>query len=382
MSGAQLVQHPQTPFYNGASFRSSATATTPTTIAGLIVAQQRWMLLFAAAAGAAVLGGEHAPGGGNPKKNRPRPRTRTEVAQERCELLERTNREIDSIVAEYHELLPRGMAKFTGAIYARYSTRHQDSIADQVREMLKEAVRQHVFVPREMIFFDVAKRGYTKNRAGLNALKVALLQKKVSVLLLFATNRVFRKVYRTLEFVDIAYRSWGIRCLFIKSGVDTNDTARWESLLHMNSIVDQMTVQMYVGNIRGAQEGLFRKQLVFVTLSLGYRGEPIPGQLTRRKRPRCRIVIDEETAEVVRQIFTWYVVELHSIDEIIRRLNDGDFPLPPRTTIAMWSRLAVRGILTNSSYIGLWRYGVTESVYPARQRLYPPDSSRRTASGE
>ena len=68
------------------------------------------------------------------------PRTRSqsrpfeeETACARKELWDRTAREIDELAAKAHSKLPREAATAIGAIYARYSSRHQDSVADQVR---------------------------------------------------------------------------------------------------------------------------------------------------------------------------------------------------------------------------------------------------------
>ena len=190
----------------------------------------------------------------------------------------------------------------------------------------------------------------------------------------FTTSRLFRKTYRTLEFVDRLHKSLQVRCIFVKSGVDTNDKGRWESILQMQSLFDQFVVSMYVSNIHAAQEGLLQKQMVFGTLSFGYLGQPIPGEITPRGKQRSRITIDSETSEIVKQIFHWYVHDRVSLDEIIRRLNDRDCPLPPRCTTNFWSRTAVRGILMNTRYRGVWKYGVMEAVYLpdkdyTRQRL-------------
>jgi len=299
------------------------------------------------------------------------PRSREEIEKERRELYERTCREVDLIVAEYHARLPRSAAKSIGAIYARYSTRFQDSVADQVRGILEDAVRLGIFIPREMIFFDLAVRGYKKHRVGLDQLREVLRKKQVGVLLLFATNRLFRKTYRTLEFVDQVHKGWGLRCIFVKSGVDTDDKRRWETLLAQQAMFDQFVVTMYVENIHGAHEGLLSKQLVFGTISYGYQGEPIPGQLTKRGKPRCKIVVDKETSEIVKRIFLWYVGDLDctgdeplSINEIVRKLNeDESIPLPPRCKSGEWTRLAVLRVLRNLRYRGVWQYGVTEATY-------------------
>ena len=198
----------------------------------------------------------------------------------------------------------------SGCFGDRYSTRHQDSIADQVRVQLEDTSRRGIFVPRENFFFDLAIKGFKSQRDGLNGLRELLARRHATVLFLFATNRLLRKVYRTLEFVDQASPEWGVRVIFVKSGVDTDDRKQCEMLLHVHSIMDQFVVTMYADNVRAAHEGLFAKRLVFGTISCGYGGEPIPGETTRRGRPRCRLVVDDEEAAIVRQIFDWYVSDL------------------------------------------------------------------------
>lgn len=290
-------------------------------------------------------------------------RRKSEIERDRKLNWVRINHEIDELVAEAHRKLPRSQAKEIGAIYARYSTRHQDSVGDQVRTILEAAIRLEIFVPREMVFFDLAVRGFKKNRGGLGALEAALLKKTVNTVLFFSTSRLFRKTYRTLEFVDKLHKSLQLRCIFVKSGVDTNDSGRWEALLYMQSMFDQFVVTMYIANIHAAQEGLLEKRMVFGTISYGYVGEPIPAVFTHRGKQRCRIQIDPETAAIVVEIFTWYAKEHVSLDEIIRRLNERNCPLPPRSTTGMWSRDAVTGVLKNTRYRALWKYGVKEAVY-------------------
>ena len=291
-----------------------------------------------------------------------------EAEQKRRLLLEKTNREIDEIVAQFTAQLPRKHAQTIGVAYLRYSTRFQDSVADQLREILKHALAEKIFIPREFVFFDLAVRGFKNNRVGLNAAREVLKRKDVKALLLFSTSRLFRKQYRTLAFVDAVHRGHGVRCIFVKSGIDTNDKQRWEGLLSMASMMDQFQVTMNVANIQAAHQGQLEKRIVFGTVSYGYTGEPIPGEFTKRHKPRCKIILDPTTAEIVRKIFTWYVEERATIAEIIRRLNDDEsIPLPPRAESGEWTRLAVKRILSNSRYIGAWKYGVCESVYLPEQ---------------
>ena len=299
-----------------------------------------------------------------PAARRKGPRSKAEIERERRERWERTCSEVDEVYAEYLNKFPRDKATATGIVYARFSTRFQDSIADQVRSILEDALHQNILVPRDLIFYDMAVRGFKKNRAGLEQVEAALRKKRASVLLLFSTSRLFRKQYRTLEFVDRIHKGLGIRCVFVKSGVDTNDKNRWETILATQAMIDQFVVAMNIANVQAAHEGLLAKQLVFGTLSFGYIGVPIEGSLTKLGRPRRRIEVDPVTSEFVRNIFRWYVEEELSINQIVQRLNaDPEIPLSSGAISGQWCRRSVARLLRNSRYRGLWKYGVVESIY-------------------
>lgn len=265
-------------------------------------------------------------------------------------------------------MLPRDKARPIGAIYARYSSRQQDSVADQVRKCFEAAVQQGIFVPREFICFDLAVRGYKRKRAGLGQLQDLLEKHAVNVLLVFATNRLFRKIYRSLQFVEEEVVGRSIRCIFVASKVDTADTKSWQMHLQFHGIIDELGVGMYAEHVRAAHEGMFLRLLIVGTIAFGYMGEAIPGLFTKKNKPRQRVVIDPETDKWVIQIFTWYVNDLLSIEEIVRRLNaDPNIPLPPKAIGGMWTQRAVRGILTNPKYRGFWEYGKTKSVWLGKQ---------------
>ena len=234
---------------------------------------------IACASGAIICSSPSAPemAVGDKSPSSRKSRTKQDIAHERQELIDRTSREIDKLHAEHARRLPRERATSIGAAYARYSTKFQDSVIDQLRKILEEAEQLGIFVPREFIFFDVAVRGAKLKRPGLAELEKVLKARQVQVLLLFATSRLFRKTYRTLAFVDAVHKGLRIRCIFVQSGVDTNDRQGWEQLLAAQSLIDQFSVTVHVANIRAAHEGLLERQTVFGTISFGYDGEPIAG---------------------------------------------------------------------------------------------------------
>ncbi|MEX2310439.1 MAG: recombinase family protein [Pirellulales bacterium] len=281
----------------------------------------------------------------------------------REEILLRTLQEVDQVFEWYQAQIDPHNAQCVGSCYARYSTKRQDSIGAQVRKILEHAIKLQIYVPREFIFFDIATSGRKGRREVLSQLEATLRSKKCRALILFGTNRLFRKSWRTLQFADRVHQSWGIRIVFIAQGIDTNDK-KWELSLHAQAMIDEFVVTMYADNIRAAQEGLFERRLVFGSISYGYGGEVIEGEFSRTGKPRRRLKIDPPTARVVRLIFDLFVKKRQALNEIARILNDDpSVPLPRRCRSGRWTDDTVRRVLTNARYRGFWQYGVTESVY-------------------
>jgi site-specific DNA recombinase len=281
---------------------------------------------------------------------------------DRKRLQEETAAAADRIAAEAHAAMPRSKAESVGAIYVRFSTLFQDSAVDQIRELYDFAVANKIFVPRDYVFFDLGVRGHKNQREGLDQLRSILAAKKVQVLLLFATNRLFRKVYLTLQFVDQTAVENGIRCVFLKSGIDTANKDQWQSLLHMRAMVDEFQVRVNADHIRAALKGMFLEGLVRGTLHLGYTGTPLAGKLTKRGRPRRRLVINDDEAKIVRLIFEWYVNDRLSLNEIAQKLN-GMPEVPKPRNSARWRHDSVRAVLLRETYRGLWNFSVTERKF-------------------
>jgi DNA invertase Pin-like site-specific DNA recombinase len=291
--------------------------------------------------------------------------------------LAEVNSELDRLVAEFHAQLPRSEASQIGGIYARYSTQFQDSIIDQVRALLEFALRNQIFVPREFIFIDLAEKGGKERRPGLTLLRSALAERQFKVLLVFATSRLFRKSYKSVKLVEEEIVERGLRCIFIKSGIDTGDKDRWRLHLQLLASMDEAYSTIYSENIRAALVGLASQKFVHGTLAVGYRGEPVPGQFTKRRRPRCVVAIDEVAARYVRQVFEWFGNDLLPIDEIVRRLNeDPQAPKPAKSEDRRWSHQSVVRLLSNERYIGNWDCGKTESRWISSadySRQFPRD---------
>src|SRR5262245_38893033 len=199
----------------------------------------------------------------------------TAANERRRRQLEETNREIDQVVSDFYAALPREQARHIGAIYARYSSQFQDSVVDQIRALMEFAVEQRIFVPRDFIFFDLAERGALERRPGRTQLREALKARRFQVLLVFATNRLYRKSYKSVKLVEEEIVEKGMRCILVKQGIDTLNEKQWRLALQMYAAMDEAYTGMYAENIRAAHLGLAGKGLVYSTVPVGYWGKPV-----------------------------------------------------------------------------------------------------------
>jgi DNA invertase Pin-like site-specific DNA recombinase len=273
----------------------------------------------------------------------------------------------------------RPRRKLRGCIYTRFSRRFQHSTADQTRKCREWAAANNVELKDCHIFSDEAVTGKTHKRAAFTAMLQALAGNEVDVVITFATNRLFRKLYRSLAFVEEEIVDRGKRCVFVAQHIDT-DHELWRQLLNVCAAHDEMMVQAIAGQVRAAHEGLLLKNWVWGTLPFGYCPTAVEGTNTRLGRPRTTPRVDDEQKRWVLQVFRWFTDEGRlNFQEIGRRLREAKVTPPPR--VARWTRTAVKYLLGNRRYVGDWSYGWTESVWQSKagySRQRRREAPRRT----
>jgi site-specific DNA recombinase len=311
-----------------------------------------WILLFASIVPI------FPPGNNSSKKPLSK---RQQIIQE---LQARTEKEVQETYQLYLDQVPLERWPTIGAVYARFSTKDQDSASDQVRKCLEFALREKIHVPLENIHYDIATRGSKSNRPGINQIKVLLQTKAIHVLLVFSTSRLARKTYKALTLVEEECVGQGIRCVFTNQTIDTADENSWRAKLSFYAVFDEMTVTTNTGQISAAQERMFEGGLVTGAITFGYQGIPDPHLKTKKGTPKNRIAIHPEDSEIVRKIFHWFAVEELPMKEIARQLNTN---FPKWSEGAGWSAGRVANILRNQRYAGLWCYGKKQSVWNSKK---------------
>ena len=248
-----------------------------------------------------------------------------------------------------------------GAVYTRYSTRDQHSTQDQIRVCTKWAQDNAITVDKRHIFSDEGISGRTTRRQGLRSLQAAIEANEVDVVIVFATNRLFRKMYQALRFVEEEILERRKRCVFVTNGIDTADEDDWTLRHQFAAMLDDHVARTNVKHIQAAHVGLLERKRIFGSITYGYTGEVIGGETTRKGRQARRLIIDPDKASWVRKVFDWFTEEGMSIRAITRRLNGECAPLQDKFRSGRWDAPVVRRMLSNERYIGRWSYGVSES---------------------
>lgn len=267
--------------------------------------------------------------------------------------------------------------KVRGCIYARFSTKFQQSIPDQVFACKQWAKKNGITVLDCHIFTDEAVTAKKRRRVGLQAMLDALARNEVDVVITFATNRLHRKIHLALQFVEETIIEKRRRCVFVAQNIDTGDTKFWKALVYVFAMLDEMGVQMSTAHIRQAHIGLLLRGRIHGTIPFGYTGVEVPGELTRRNRPSRRPEIDSDAARWVVQAFEWFVRGSRKVGykTIAKRLRDANVPPPPK--VKRWTSKAVKYLLMNRRYIGDWSYGWKETVWQSQAdyaRQFPKET--------
>lgn len=249
------------------------------------------------------------------------------------------------------------------AAYARVSTTHQaerQTIDQQLQALQAYALEQGLLLGPEHIYRDDGHSGARLDRPGLDRLRDAVARGEVERVLITSPDRLARRYAYQVWLLEELERA-GCSVIFLERppSDDPQDTL----LIQIRGAVAEYERTVIADRLRrGRLAALQAGRLLPWTIPpFGYRLDP------QRPRDPGGVRVEEAEAEVVRQIFRWYVEEGISLYSVAQRLSDRRIPTATGKTI--WTPGTVRAILTNHSYQGT-AYGNREQRVPARKR-YP-----------
>ncbi len=248
----------------------------------------------------------------------------------------------------------------TAETYARYS--HQDqsptSIDDQDERCRKFAVARHGAIPGHLeqdVAFSV------KDTTAPNWDRVLDRVRAGKIKRCYVDEQArFARTLKDALYVQSIFRHYGAELWVVNLGINLADES---SDLHLifGGYKDQTATRDARFRVKRGMDGNMNRGLSNGDWCFGFWSVPLTNKeaaalgLPPRapdKSPYKKLVINEEEAEVVRQIHKWFAIDKMSIAAIVRRLNDLKVPLGGKARTLVWRFNHVHKILTNRRYRG------------------------------
>lgn len=249
------------------------------------------------------------------------------------------------------------------AIYCRLSEEDRNkankeddsnSIVNQKAMLLQYAVNQDWEIYD--IYSDDDYTGADRNRPQFKRLLSDAKAHKFDIILCKTQSRFTRELELVEKYIHGLFPIWGIRFVSIVDNADTANKGNKKSR-QINGLVNEWYLEDMSENIRSVLTS--RRENGFHIGSFapyGYRKDPTS---------KGHLIIDEESAEIVREIFNLFA-DGYGKTAIAKILNDRGVPNPTeykrkkgfrytpsiRAASPLWKYSSVQWVLTNEVYIG------------------------------
>lgn len=230
------------------------------------------------------------------------------------------------------------------ALYARVSTPDQANTGTSLQSQL-EACRAYATEQGYSVVMEAQDTytGTTVTRTGLEGVMQAAREGALDAVICHKIDRSSRDL-ADLLLLDKQLQSCGVLLDFVQDRRDR--TPQGDLFFQIKGAFAQYELDQIRYRTMTGKEQRVRNGAV-----LGSRTTAYGYTLNRATR---NLDIDEERAPYVRLIYRWYTEGNTSLSEVARRLNALHAPV--RTTAAHWMPQAVRDIIRNDVYRGLWAY--------------------------
>ena len=260
---------------------------------------------------------------------------------------------------------------FRTAIYARLSNEDSGRADGQTLEnqilLAKKYIEAKSYLKLCRTFIDNGRTGTNFDRDGFRELMEAARRGKIDCIVVKDLSRFGRDYIETGDYIEKILPFLGVRFISVNDGYDSHDAAKSGDILAiaLKNLVNDIYAKDISRKIKSAFE-IKRKKGEFTGgfASYGYLKSP---------ENKHRLVINEETAPIVRDIFSMKLDGM-SNTAIARKLNDRGILSPSNylhskgmainerySKKILWSRDYIRKTLTNPVYIGYTAQGKTVS---------------------
>lgn len=243
--------------------------------------------------------------------------------------------------------------KGSAALYARVSTLQQEqeaTIDSQVASIEQYAQQQGYELAPERYFLDQGVSGAKLARPGLDRLRDLASEGAFGVVLCWSPDRLARQYAHQWVLLD-EFQRLGVQVIFVNQPEVSQDPQS-QLFLGIQGLFAEYERAMITERLRRGKLYRIRQgQLVNPNPPYGYRYIPVS------EANGGRWELEAVEAEVVRQIYDWYVKEQLTISRIVDRLRALGASAPPRGQ--SWTFSTVQAILTQPAYTGQAYYNRT-----------------------
>ena len=247
------------------------------------------------------------------------------------------------------------------ALYARLSVedngKEADSIENQIA-LLESYISGCPDLSRVELFADNGYTGTNFHRPEFHRMMEAVQSGVIDCIVVKDLSRLGRNYIETSQFIEKICPFYGLRFIAVNDGFDTatvTDTAQMSMAL--SNIVNDYYAKDISRKVTSALQTKMERG--------DYIGNYAPHGYCKDPENKNHLVIDPETAPVIRQIFQWRA-EGVSYMGINRRLNEAGIPSPGQYRLehgietnnnrkgrsVLWNKHMVTEILKNIVYIG------------------------------
>lgn len=267
------------------------------------------------------------------------------------------------------------------ALYIRLSVldsgKKDSDTAETQEALLRKYIKGKPHFMLVSVYIDNGETGVNFSRSAFERLMDDVKSGKIDCIIVKDLSRFGRNYIETGEYIEKIFPFLEVRFIAVNDGYDSFDQAASDSLsLHLKNLVNDVYARDISAKIspvlRGKQE---RGEFIGAWAAYGYLKSP---------QNKHKLIIDPETAPVVRDIFAWRIGGL-SYQGIARRLTEMGIPSPGRYRYlkgivkdkryenSRWFIDTVKKLLEKEVYLGHMVQGrKRESLFHGQKQTYLP----------
>lgn len=281
----------------------------------------------------------------------------------------------------YHAAIYLRLSQEDGDITA--SGKNESNSISTQRDLIHGYLQKQPDIIFETEFCDDGYTGTNFDRPGFNEMMTAVREKRVDCIIVKDLSRFGRDYIESGKYIQKVFPMLGIRFIAINDGYDSADTGNQSNdfvLPFKNLINDSYCRDISIKSRTNLEVKRRNGEFVSNFAVYGYMRSP---------DDKHKLVVDEEAAATVRNIFNWKQNGWNA-QQIANHLNEVHIPSPMeykkkcgqnfRTSFktkptAQWSAVAVLRILKNAVYTGVLEQGKTTTPnYKVKTRIVKDES--------